>query len=96
MRKEGRHGKRTYWPVSVWTADTRSYEALEGHLSRETSKAVSQGAEIILFPALLTTGLLAMAGPKLLYGECNQAMVQYVAPPSPAGLHTPPPRVLSA
>ena len=58
--------------------EPESYEDFEEHLSRETLKAASQGAEIILFPELVTFSLVALAGSDLTYAQLGDAVVRYV------------------
>jgi len=60
--------------------EPKSYEEFEEHLSREALRAASLGAEIILFPELVTFSLVAMAGPDLTYAQLGDAMVRYVGP----------------
>jgi predicted amidohydrolase len=63
--------------------DTRSYEEFEEHFSQETMKAASRGAEILLFPELVTWGLVAMAGRDLTYSQLGDAVAQHLGPFTP-------------
>ena len=59
--------------------DADSFEDFETHIIGECQKAIAKDPDIILFPELLTIGLLAMSGPSLTYKGLGSAMVEYVA-----------------
>lgn len=59
--------------------DERSFRDLENHLREQCQIAISSGADIIVFPELVTFGLLAMAGPELRYKHLHEAIIKYVA-----------------
>lgn len=59
--------------------DANSFKELENHIIEQCRKAISEGPDIVLFPELLTIGLLAMAGPNLTYENLGRAMVESVA-----------------
>ena len=63
--------------------DASSFGDLENHIVEQCLKAVSKNPDIIVFPELLTIGLLAMWGPELTYDQLGSAMVESVAPFTP-------------
>lgn len=63
--------------------DAHSYQELENHIKEQCQIAISSGADIIVFPEILTFALLAMAGPNLIYKNLHQALVEYIAPFTP-------------